>query len=84
MSPPKRNQAPAPGVKCPHCKSPANNTRTVVVSETLKEIRYHCTNEKCGHIFLADLEIKRTLVPSDCPNADIKIPQHDFNAAKTN
>jgi hypothetical protein len=61
-------------IACPHCSS-----RAIVrgsESETLlsRELRFRCDNELCGHTFVAQLVIIRTLVPSAMPNAAVHLP----------
>jgi predicted RNA-binding Zn-ribbon protein involved in translation (DUF1610 family) len=68
----QRNRLPAIG--CPHCGS-----RAIVRSseqETLlsRELRLRCDNDACGHQFVAQLLILRTIVPSMSPNTEIRLP----------
>ena len=67
-----KNRLPAIG--CPHCGS-----RAIVRSseqETLlsRELRLRCDNDACGHQFVAQLLILRTIVPSLSPNTEIRLP----------
>ena len=39
----------------------------------LKEITYMCQNPDCGHVFVASLEVLRTLSLSSIPNPQIRI-----------
>jgi hypothetical protein len=39
----------------------------------LKEITYVCQNHECGHVFVAPLEVLRTLSLSAMPNPEIVI-----------
>jgi hypothetical protein len=53
------------------------------MSEMFKEITYRCQNEECGHVFIAGLEVLRTVSLSALPNYEVKIPisQHVRHAA---
>jgi len=44
------------------------------VSELLRQLRFRCENDDCGHVFAADLVVVRTIVPSACPNPHVRIP----------
>jgi hypothetical protein len=44
------------------------------MSGTLRELTYVCLNPECGHTYVANLEIVRTLSPSAIPNPAIRIP----------
>jgi hypothetical protein len=43
-----------------------------------------CQNDECGHVFVAGLEVLRTVSLSAIPAHDVRIPvsQHARNAAK--
>ena len=59
---------------CPHCESKAVARSSQQMSATLREITYQCTDVYCGHTYVANLEIVRTLSPSAKPNAAIDLP----------
>ena len=40
----------------------------------LVEVTYGCSNLECGHTFVANTEIVRTLSPSATPDPTVKIP----------
>jgi hypothetical protein len=40
----------------------------------MREITYRCENDECGHIYIANLEVVRTLVRSAINNPDVSIP----------
>ncbi len=62
-------------ISCPHCRSRAIAGCSRVLSHTVREITYHCKNaDECGHVYVAQLAIVRTLSPSSAPNPDICIP----------
>ncbi len=44
------------------------------MSRTMREITYRCENDECGHVYVATLEVVRTIVPSAVPNPDVSIP----------
>ncbi len=51
-------------IACPVCQSRAVARSSRKLSDTLREIRYRCENDECGHIYIAHLEAVRTVVPS--------------------
>ncbi|MFM0649004.1 ogr/Delta-like zinc finger family protein [Paraburkholderia bryophila] len=67
---------------CPIClgRSVARTSRAL--SRTLREIIYRCENDECGHIYVANLEVVRTLVPSVIPHPDMNIPLSPKAAAR--
>lgn len=54
-------------IRCPHCKSRAIARNSREMSDTLREITYQCDNVECGHTYVANLEVVRTLSPSAIP-----------------
>lgn len=58
---------------CPHCGAIANNIRSKPFTPLIRELYHFCTNRRCGHIFVSQQEIVRTVVASDIPNPDIHI-----------
>jgi len=54
------------------------------MSNLFKEITYMCQNDACGHVFIAGLEVLRTVSLSAIPAGDVRIPlsQHARNAAR--
>jgi hypothetical protein len=44
------------------------------LSATMREISYQCVDPECGHTFVAQLEVVRTISPSAKPNKDIRLP----------
>ena len=61
-------------VRCPHCDSFARARSSKQLTPTYREVRFECTNDACGHVWLAGLETLRTLCPSEQPNPEIHIP----------
>jgi len=59
---------------CPHCESKANARTSKALSATLREIVYVCVDPECGHTYVAQLEVVRTLSPSAKPKKDIRLP----------
>ena len=49
---------------CPHCKASSEIRTGRMVSATMRESIYQCTNVECGHTFIVDAEVSRTLSPS--------------------
>lgn len=59
---------------CPHCESKAIARTSRPLSATLREIVYACVDPECGHTYVAQLEVVRTLSPSAKPKKDIRLP----------
>ncbi|SFE09629.1 ogr/Delta-like zinc finger family protein [Paracidovorax konjaci] len=59
---------------CPHCDAQAEIRTSRVVSKTMRELIYACTNVECGHTFVAATEVLRTLSPSATPDPAVNIP----------
>lgn len=71
------------GIPCPHCKASVRAVKSRTMSDMFKEITYVCQNYECGHVFVAGLEVLRTLSLSATPNCAVRIPmsQHARTAA---
>lgn len=71
------------GLPCPHCDHAVRAVKSRTMSAMFKEITYMCQNPDCGHVFVAGLEVLRTLSLSALPKADVRIPvsQHARMAA---
>ena len=61
-------------IRCPHCQAHSTARTSREQSKTLREIHYQCDDVECGHTFVANLEVVRTLSPSAKPNQAIRIP----------
>lgn len=61
-------------IKCPICASRATARSSQELSITLREITYRCENDECGHIYIAQLEVVRTLVSSAIHNPAVTLP----------
>lgn len=59
---------------CPHCEAEAAIRTSRMVSDTMRELIYACSNTECGHTFLAVTEIRYTLSPSAIPNPKVLLP----------
>ena len=59
---------------CPHCKATSEIRTSRMVSATMRESIYQCTNVECGHTFIVDAEASRTLSPSATPDPTVNIP----------
>lgn len=62
------------GMPCPHCSNTVRAIKSRTLSKMFKEITYRCTNEDCGHVFIAGLEVLRTVSLSATPDYEVKIP----------
>ncbi|MFG5777698.1 ogr/Delta-like zinc finger family protein [Comamonas sp. J-3] len=61
-------------MECPHCKATSEIRTSKPVSATMRETIYQCTNVECGHTFVANTEIVRTLSPSATPDPTVNLP----------
>jgi len=59
---------------CPHCEAASEIRTSRMITSTMRESMYACTNLECGHTFVATLEIVRTLSPSATPNPLVCLP----------
>ncbi|MGH8777567.1 ogr/Delta-like zinc finger family protein [Paraburkholderia sp.] len=59
---------------CPVCSTRAIARTSRKLSDTLREITYRCENDACGHIYVAHLEVVRTVVPSGLHGLHPEIP----------
>lgn len=62
------------GLPCPHCNNGVKALKSRTLSPLLKEITFRCNNIECNHVFVASLEVLRTLSLSNTPNYELKIP----------
>ena len=73
-------------IPCPHCQGRVRAIKSRTMSKMFKEITYmyQNENEECGHVFVAGLEVLRTVSLSAIPAGDVRIPvsQHARTAAK--
>lgn len=61
-------------MRCPHCRSRATARTSSELSPLFREITFTCRNHECGHVFVAGLEVLRTLSPSAIPDPGVRIP----------
>ena len=59
---------------CPHCDGLAQVRTSKSVTRLVRESYLQCRNVECGHTFVAQMVIVRTLSPSAAPRADVHIP----------
>lgn len=71
----KRSYTPrVPGIDCPHCKTRSIAYDSVAIDILTREIRFACQNADCGHTYVAQLAIYRTVRPSLLPNPAVVLP----------
>lgn len=66
--------APRGLMRCPHCEAPAIIRRSEAITQTIKHLGMICTNETCGHTWLAQISPVYTICPSHVPNPEVHIP----------
>ena len=62
------------GVTCPHCDRQAVTYSSRRLSATVVEKYHACKNSECGHVFVSQTGIVRSIVASLTPNAEVAIP----------
>lgn len=60
-----------PGIACPHCDSRSIARTSSQLDPLTRNIRLMCDNPDCGHIFVAQIAIYRTLRTSLTPRDEI-------------
>jgi hypothetical protein len=63
-----------PAINCPHCGGRAIVRHSIPETNLSRELRFRCDDDSCGHTFVAQLVIIRTLVPSARPNPEVHLP----------
>jgi hypothetical protein len=63
-----------PAIACPHCDARSIVRDSTEVYPMVRELRFACTNDDCGHTFVGQLSIIRTIRPSATPKAAIRLP----------
>ena len=63
-----------PGISCPHCSGPATHRKANLLSELVRDVYFRCENDDCGHHFVVQMAVTRTIVPSRTPKASVTLP----------
>jgi hypothetical protein len=81
----KRNYTPrVPATECPHCRTRAIAYDSVKLDVFTREIRFVCQDADCGHTFVGQLSIFRTVRPSMKPNPAIVLPLGQWRSKPAN
>jgi len=60
---------------CPHCGGPAQVRTSLSITPTFRTIYIHCKDEAgCGHVYVGNLEISHSIIPSNKPNPRVRLP----------
>jgi DNA-directed RNA polymerase subunit RPC12/RpoP len=70
----KKTLTRLPAIACPHCASKAIVRDSTEITPMVRELRLSCTNEDCGHTFVSQLSVIRTIRPSATPKEGIRLP----------
>jgi hypothetical protein len=62
-----------PGMTCPHCETRSIAYDSVKIDRLTREIRYRCADVDCGHVFVAQLAVVRTVHSSKRPNPAVTL-----------
>ncbi|MEG3182102.1 ogr/Delta-like zinc finger family protein [Sphingomonas sp. LT1P40] len=68
-----------PGISCPHCGDRSIVRHSEQVTPIVRELRLVCDNVECGHTFVAQLTVIRTVRPSARPNPSVFLPSGDWS-----
>lgn len=63
-----------PSIRCPHCDSQSIVRTCRGVTKTYRELYFACSDVECGHTWVAELTIVRTLSPAACPDPSVNLP----------
>ncbi|MBB3877924.1 ogr/Delta-like zinc finger family protein [Sphingomonas pseudosanguinis] len=81
----KRSYTPrVPGIACPHCGARSIARGSVEIDILTRELRFMCDNVDCGHTFVAQLAIYRTVRPSMTPNPSVILPLGEWRSRPAN
>lgn len=69
-----RRYARLPSIACPHCSGRCKVRDSQEVTKLVRELRLTCNNDDCGHTFVAQLSVIRTIRPAAEPNPEIHLP----------
>lgn len=58
---------------CPHCDGPTRVRTSYLVSAIFRESIVMCQNPACGHTFVVESHIDRTLSPSAIPRPEVNL-----------
>ncbi|WP_018250801.1 ogr/Delta-like zinc finger family protein [Sphingomonas melonis] len=70
-----------PGIQCPHCTSKSIVRTSVQVTDLVRDLHMACDNIDCGHTFVAQLSIIRTIRPAAKPNPAVRLPFGEWRGA---
>jgi predicted RNA-binding Zn-ribbon protein involved in translation (DUF1610 family) len=63
-----------PSIHCPHCGARSLVRTSEQLTPLVRELRYRCDDDDCGHTFVAQLSVIRTIRPSAKPRPGIHLP----------
>lgn len=61
-------------IPCPHCASRSIVRSSRGVTRLVRDIYFICSESRCGHTFVAQLAVVRSLSPSACPDPRVNLP----------
>lgn len=62
------------GQNCPHCGSKSTIRTSKMITKLVREYRFQCNNTDCGHTWVSQLGIVRTITPSNVPDPTVNLP----------
>ncbi len=80
----KKTLTRLPGIICPHCNKRSIVRDSVQVTATVRELRLSCQNDDCGHTFVGQLSIVRTIRPAARPNPRVVLPFGEWRSRPAN
>lgn len=73
-----------PAIHCPHCGERSIVRDSVAVTDMVRELRLNCMNDECGHTFVAQLSIVRTIRPAARPKLSVNLPFGEWRKRPAN
>ena len=68
-----RHHARRVHILCPHCRAPGAVRTSREASDDIRQLYVHCTNESCGHQWLAQMHNVHTIVPPAQPRPGVML-----------
>lgn len=73
-----------PGITCPHCDAKAIVRSSKQVGAMTRDLTYVCTDDDCGHRFVAQLSVTHSTRLSERPRANVHLPFRPSSARPAN
>jgi hypothetical protein len=81
--PNKKKLIRLPSINCPHCHARSIVRDSQEVTDLVRELRMVCSDDDCGHTFVAQLSVIRTIRPAAKPNPAVRVPFGEWRSKPT-